>query len=195
MRSRRCVAVSRSGPQSSRMGADTGGGRIVRVHACFIFSRHDHTAPLTWGGQNMQPVHGAGDVSSNRWLTCSHPRVGYRLTIFDAGLPLSKNGYLSQRTPRVHISLAGISNAMYWQSVMPCSGVQRRSSGDIPNVPCQFSGDCSYHTGLGFFRAAQMTTPLTQTGLCLIPMWLAPLIAQVLSETSRRVGVAHEKRR
>ena len=24
--------------------------------------------------------HGAGDVSSNRWLSCSHPRVGYRLT-------------------------------------------------------------------------------------------------------------------
>jgi Ca2+-binding RTX toxin-like protein len=70
-------------------------------------------------------VHGAGDVSSNRWLSCSHPRVGYRLIISDAGLPLSKNGYLSQRTPRVHLSLAAVSSVLHRQSVVQRSGGER----------------------------------------------------------------------
>ncbi|MHC5234369.1 ABC transporter permease [Brucella sp. LJL56] len=40
-------------------------------------------------------MHGAGDAGPNRWLSYSHPRVFNRLTIFDAGLSLSKNGTFS----------------------------------------------------------------------------------------------------
>ena len=123
-------------------------------------------------------MHGAGDVSSNRWLSCSHPRVGYRLTIFDAGLPLSKNGYLSHRTPRVHLSLAAISSVLHRQSVVQPLGGDRCFPRYNPNEPCQFSGDCCDHTGLGFSCAAQMAVPFTQTGLCL-PADILDLLWQV----------------
>ena len=65
----------------------------------------------------MQPVHGAGDGGPNRWLSCSHPRIGYRLTKFDLGFPLSKNGYFSDGTPRVPLSKAAISSELHRQSV------------------------------------------------------------------------------
>ncbi len=48
----------------------------------------------------------------------------HRLTIFDAGSPLSKNGYLSQRTPRVSLILAAISSILHRQ-IMTVMQVRR----------------------------------------------------------------------
>ena len=116
----------------------------------------------------------------------SHPRIGYRLTIFDAGLPLSKNGYLSQRTSRVHLSLAAISSVLHRQSVAQFLDWERCFPCYIPNEPCQFAGNCCNYTGLRFSRAAQMAIPFTQTGLCL-PTDILDLLWQVRGSFKIRV--------
>ena len=64
--------------------------------ALLIFpARRDYPAGAGWS----KPVAcaGAGDGGPNRWLSFSHPRIGYRLTKFDTG-------YLSLRPD---IGLAG----------------------------------------------------------------------------------------
>ncbi len=69
-------------------------------HECFGL-RDTTKLPHSRGMVKICSCAGAGDGRPNRVLSCSHPRIAYRLTKCDAGLPLSKDGYLSQHTPRI----------------------------------------------------------------------------------------------
>ncbi|PTR12065.1 hypothetical protein C8J28_12524 [Cereibacter azotoformans] len=76
-----------------------GAEKYVLMSGCDFPGTTNYPAGAGWVNDGACAV--AGDGGPNRWLSCSHPRVGYRLTLSDAGLPLSKNGCLSQRTSRV----------------------------------------------------------------------------------------------
>ena len=130
-----------SQPSGNAPRKAVGTSKPLRRHALMSaigFPEHGETIPPGRNGQNMEPVRGAGDGNPNRWLSCSHSRIGYRLTLSDAGLPLSKNGYLSPRAPRVPSSFVAVSGASHRPMPAPvrpgpgCAGQYPRRSLRVP---------------------------------------------------------------
>nr|ASK44587.1 hypothetical protein [Agrobacterium tumefaciens] len=76
----------------------------------------------------------------------------HRLTIFDAGLPLSKDGYLSQRKSRVPCSLAVISSMLHRQKGAVRLGLcwDRHVPGNIPDKASEFARNSGQNTRLWF---------------------------------------------
>lgn len=110
----------------------------------------------------------------------------HRRTIFDAGSPLSKNGYLSQRTPRFPRSLAAISSILHRQTMVMRSGREWHFAGNVPDEADEFSSDCCQNTRLRLSSTRTVAIAFAESRLR-FPAYLSDRLRHVSAASQKRM--------